>query len=331
MHTSRKTFSPAAKAALAIGALAGFALLPQTAFAGLPLTVIGSFSSATGTNPYSGLSFDNFGYLFGTTVNGGAHGDGTVYGIGQGTTPPFVLNSFSGASQSYTPGVTLDSGENLYGATFNGGANGDGMVYKINYGTLTINTYASFNGVNGANPQAGVVFDSAGNLYGTTNYGGANNDGVVYEIAKGSTTITDLASFNGTNGANPRSIVLDSSGNLYGTTAFGGANGDGTVYKIAKGSTTITDLASFNGTNGTIPQSGVILDSFGNLFGATKAGGANNNGTVYEVAKGSTTIVDIASFNDTNGNTPRGVAIDSSGNLFGNTTSRRRKRRWGGL
>ena len=104
---------------------------------------------------------------------------------------------------------------------------------------------------NGANPECGVVLDGQGNLYGTTALGGADNDGTVFEIVTRSNIITDLASFNGANGAIPFSdVVLDGQGNLYGTTYEGGVYGDGTVFELAKRSNTITTLASFNGANG---------------------------------------------------------------------------------
>ncbi len=99
-------------------------------------------------------------------------------------------------------------------------------------------------------------------------------------------------------------LIMDSSGNLYGTAERGGAHGDGTVFELATGSSTITALASFNGTNGEDPYAGVIMDSSGNLYGTTYGGGASGDGTVFELAKGSSTITTLASFNGTNGEDP---------------------------
>ena len=142
--------------------------------------------------------------------------------------------------------------------------------------------------------------DSGGNLYGTASVGGAHADGTVFEVAQGSGTITTLASFSGTNGATPRAgLIMDSSGNLYGAASAGGARGDGTVFELAKGSSTITALASFNGTNGLKPLATLIMDSSGNLYGTTSAGGAGASGTVFELASGSGTITTLASFNGT--------------------------------
>jgi len=181
----------------------------------------------------------------------------------------------------------------------------------------TLSTLAFFNSVG----PTGVVVDGSGNLYGAIGSGGVSNDGRIIELAKGSSTITTLASFNGTNGVVPRNLIVDSSGNLYGTTSIGGAYGYGTVFELAKGSSTITTLASFNFapfnlTNGETPTT-LVMDSSGNLYG-TAGGGAYGYGTVFELAKGSSTITTLASFNAVVDDTTS-LVVDSSGNLYGTT------------
>ncbi|MFI5458070.1 MAG: choice-of-anchor tandem repeat GloVer-containing protein [Isosphaerales bacterium] len=170
-------------------------------------------------------------------------------------------------------------------------------------------------------PYAGLIRDSGGNLYGTTEQGGASNDGTVFELAQGSGTITVLASFNGTNGCHPYDApIMDSSGNLYGATFAGGASSHGTVFELAKGSGKITTLASFNGTDGEAPQDrgSLIMDSGGNLYGTTLGPGYSGYGTVFELAQGSGTITTLASFVAPNGTNPSsGLIMDSSGNLYG--------------
>ncbi len=234
------------------------------------------------------------------------------------------LASFSGANGANPDaGLIADSSGNLFGTAEGGGANGDGTVYEITKGSASITTLASFNGANGKSPSAGLIMDSSGDLFGTAEYGGANGYGTVFEVAHGSTTITTLASFNGTNGQHPYAgLIMDSSGDLFGATEGGGAKSDGTVFEIAHGSTNITTLASFDGTNGQYPYAGLLMDSNGDLFGTTEGGGANFDGTVYEITKGSASITTLASFNGTNGQDPyAGLIMDSSGNLFGTTES----------
>lgn len=132
-----------------------------------------------------------------------------------------TLASF-GTGTSAHSGVTFDTQGNLYGTTDTGGSNGVGTVYEIAKGSNTITTLASFDGTNGTNPYAGVTIDANGNLYGTTEGGGLHYAGTVWEIAKGSNTISTLAAFDGTNGLYQESgVTLDAQGTLYGTSNLG--------------------------------------------------------------------------------------------------------------
>jgi uncharacterized repeat protein (TIGR03803 family) len=189
--------------------------------------------------------------------------------------------------------------------------------------SYVLSTLASFNGANGSAPESSLIMDGSGNLYGTTNSGGASGkDGTVFELAHGSGTITTLASFNGTNGADPVNggVIMDGSGNLYGTTAVGGASAAGTVYELTPGSDTLSTLASFSGI-GVEPSWGVISDHSGNLYGitfGTDIMGETIGQTVFELAQGSGTITTLASF-PTGSFASGSLLMDSSGNLYGTT------------
>ena len=284
------------------------------------LTTLVSFNNADGANPHAGLTLDSAGNLFGTTDQGGPGGDGTVFEVANGSTTITTLASFDGANGAVPNALTLDSAGNLYGTTSNGGDGGNGTAFELVKGSTTLTTLVSFNSNIAAGPVGGITLDSAGNLYGTTSRGGTSNSGIVFEIAKGSTAVTTLASFNnGGNSASPAGVSLDAAGNLYGATAFGGAGGVGTVFTLAKGSAAVTTLASFNGSNGAYPQGPVALDAAGNLYGTTLTGGPGNDGTVFEIAKGSSTVTTLGSFSGTNGAAPEaGVTLDA-GNLYGTT------------
>ena len=241
----------------------------------------------------AGLVMDSAGNLYGTTSAGGTDSDGVVFELAKGSGTITDLAWFD-LSDGGTPDASLllDSAGNLYGTTFNGGNPGNGTVFEVARGSGTITTLASFNGLNGQAPVAGLVMDSAGNLYGTTESGGQITvdgvtefgDGTVFELPHGSSTITTLFTFDGTDGGIPRdSLTLDSSGNLYGTTFQGGASGDGTVFELPSGSGAITTLFNFSGANGEFLQANVIMDSAGNLYGTTDDGGTSDFGTVFEL------------------------------------------------
>jgi uncharacterized repeat protein (TIGR03803 family) len=268
----------------------GYGWVLELAKGSSAITTLASFNGTNGNNPWGNVAFDKNGNLYGATVGGGVLGisdpNGTVWEITKGSGTITTLSSFNGANgASPYGGVTIDANGNLFGTTTYGGTNNSGTVWEIAKGSGTITALASFNWTNGGYPSAGVTVDSNGDLFGTAEYGGTKGSGTVWELAKGSGTITALDSFNSaTNGAFPLGrVTLDASGNLFGTAEYGGANNDGTVWELAQGSGTIVALDSFNGTNGAGPYAGVTFDANGNLFGTAREGGANNDGTVWEI------------------------------------------------
>jgi uncharacterized repeat protein (TIGR03803 family) len=202
----------------------------------------------------------------------------------------------------------------------------------------TLTTLTNFDNVNGQSQYGGLFADASGNLLGTSRFGGANDDGTVFEIVKTSSgyasTPTILVNFNGTNGLEPDSTLMtlmaDANGNLFGTTVAGGTSGDGTVFEIAKTASgyasSPTTLVSFSGANGAQPSDGLLADASGDLFGTTVSGGTSGNGTVFEIVKTSSGYASapttLVSFNGTNGAAPYASLIaDANGDLFGATYS----------
>jgi uncharacterized repeat protein (TIGR03803 family) len=246
-----------------------------------------------------------------------------------------TLVNFNGTngSQPITGNLIADAHGNLFGTTASGGTFNHGTVFEIAHGSGHITTVVSFNGTDGLGPVGTLTMDANGNLFGTTEFGGANGHGTVFGIAMTAhgfdSTPTTLASFNVANGDLPiGTLSIDANGNLFGTTEFGGQFGDGTVFEIAKTSlgydpNPIT-LVSFNQANGQSPEGGVIADANGNLFGTTAFGGASFEGTVFELVKsGSTyTLNTLVSFNGADGALPFGSLIfDGSGDVLGTTFS----------
>jgi uncharacterized repeat protein (TIGR03803 family) len=182
----------------------------------------------------------------------------------------------------------------------------------------------------GAEPSAGLIRDSAGNLYGVAAGGGSPNEkGVVFKLTpSGSETILYAFGAIPNDGSDPEGqLIRDAQGNLYGTTAMGGANntsgqGDGIVYKLSPdGTETILYNFGASSTDGTQPRWGVVMDAAGNLFGTTYAGGAYGFGTIFRITpQGGETVLHSFAGDITDGGGPFAALIkDSSGNLYGTT------------
>jgi uncharacterized repeat protein (TIGR03803 family) len=280
--------------------------------------IIYNFSEKDGFYPQWGLILDSAGNLYGTTAFGGSKqnenkGVGTVFELrpsGEGWTYR-VLHSFhSGTTDGWVPSGPLvsDAAGNLYGETLFGGQaaigfqSGNGIIFGLIHTAsgwkeeILFDFGSDSSGASGVAPNGGLIFDSAGNLYGTTFYGGIGYGfGTVFELTPtngGAWNETVLYSFlsNGDNAANPAAgSVMDSAGNLYGTTSWGGsAYRSGTVFELkpsANGAWTYVGLYSFGSyaTDGYQPNSSLLFDSKGSLYGTTNGGGTGGYGTVFEI------------------------------------------------
>jgi uncharacterized repeat protein (TIGR03803 family) len=223
----------------------------------------------------------------------------------------------------------MDTKGGLYGTTTYGGnlqdcggtgAAGCGVVFKLSGGKETV-LHRFSAGADGAFPQAGLVIDASGALYGTASAGGSVGGGVVFKMVGKKETV--LHSFTGgKDGDEPASGLLpDAAGNLYGTAAFGGDIdcGCGVVFKLAGKHLSV--LHSFKGPpDGAKPVAGVIMDAEGNLYGTTIDGGTQGNlGTVFEVTQADKESVLYRFRREQNGFSPVGLVRDAQGNLYGTT------------
>ena len=296
--------------------------------------VLHNFTRATGAHPIVGVIRDSAGNLYGTTTVGGTSGQGVVYKLDTARQYT-VLHNFTGGLDGGQPyaGVIRDSAGNLYGTTSSGGTANAGVVYKLDTAGHEMVLYNFTGGTDGNEPLAGVIRDSAGNLYGTTAYGGTpcpppvQGDppgcGVVYRLdTAGRETV--LYSFTGgADGSVPYAgVIRDSAGSLYGTTYAGGTANDGVVYRVdTPGQETV--LCSFNGYDGASPFAGVIRDSAGNLYGTTAGGGGpfgDGQGVVYKLEPaGNITVLYSFPGGADGGEIFAGVIRDSAGNLYGTT------------
>ncbi len=289
-------------------------------------TLLHTFTGTDGDNPFGGLVRDASGNLYGTTYKGGAHGLGTVYKLDTANKETTIHNFTGGADGSYPyyGSLVFDTAGNLYGTTWKGGTAGFGVVFKLDpTGNETV-LYNFTGGADGGNPQAGVVRDSAGNLYGTASTGGAENGGVVYKLdTTGHQTVIHNFSYFTEGGQPTAGVIRDLAGNLFGTTNSGGASFAGTVYKLsATGQLTVLHSFSYNTGDGSIPFAGVTLDPGGNLYGTTLLGGTYGQGVVYEItAAGGYSLLYSFSGEAAGGIVFAGVIRDASGNLYGATAN----------
>jgi uncharacterized repeat protein (TIGR03803 family) len=274
---------------------------------------------------YGTLVRDSSGNLYGTSGEGGIYGQccGTVFRV-SASGKETVLFSFTRTGENgYFPqaGVVRDSSGNLYGMSESGGSGGAGLVFRLDATGKESVLYSFIGSSDGANPQAGLMLDAKGNLYGTAFSGGSSFAGVVFRLDPTGKEVV-LYNFTGSSdGGYPESgLIRDSRGNLYGTTYAGGNHGAGTVFKVdAQGKETV--LYSFTGgTDGGFPmEASLVRDSAGNLYGTTPQGGSSSFGVVFKIdTAGNQTV--LHNFSGRDGKIPYGtLALDKSGNLYGTT------------
>jgi uncharacterized repeat protein (TIGR03803 family) len=282
------------------------------------ITTLASFNGTNGAHPYGGVVVDGSGNVYGTTRDGGASGNGTVFEIVAGSGVVTTMATFSGANGAGPTGsIARDGSGNIFGTTQFGGSADLGTVFEVSGGTISTLTSFTGTGTNGANPQSGVILDGSGNLVGTTlSGGGSANNGTIFSIPSTGGSINTLTSFTTVRG--PYSgVIEDGSGNLFGTTSVGGG-GFGTVYELQSGHSTILVLASFSNTNGANPTGSLVENGSGTLFGTTQNGGASGKGTVFEVPSTGGVLNTLANLTNASGANPQaGLAMDGSNNLFG--------------
>jgi uncharacterized repeat protein (TIGR03803 family) len=364
---------------LGAAALIIVACVPRNGAAADREKLLDSPCASTGCNDNSGPAgpiMAAAGYLSGTNREGGAdcrsHGQpgcGTVFKPIADAVPTSwtesVLYSFCAQTncvdgEGPPVGLIIDGSGNLYGTTSAGGAHGGGTVFELipdaARTTWTQTILASFcartNCADDGGPEAALIMDQSGNLYGTTYGGGAHGKGAVFELtpnaARTNWTETVPHSFCAkagcADGENPEvALIVDRSGNLYGTTGVGGAHGKGAVFELTPNANRTkwseAVLYSFCAqticADGEYPDAGLIMDRSGNLYGTTAGGGVHQacgqhfcvGGTVFELTPnpGRTNWTETvlhsfcAEANCLDGAGPSGVIMDGSGNLYGTT------------
>lgn len=291
-----------------------------------------------GGMPDSALTPDGQGNFYGTTSRGGSKtcGCGSVFRIAADGTLTTIY-SFEGGSDGAQPfaGVTFGPDGALYGTTVGGGGS-SWNCYGFTCGTVfrvtpdgqesVLHRFAGM--PDGGSPEAAVILDREGNIYGTTTYGGNGSGGfgygTVFKISPdGTETLLHVFNNDGRDGMNPAGkLAMDKTGNLYGVTTIGGKADVGTVFKLdSSGSESI--LHPFRGNkDGSLPGSDLMIDKKGNVYGTTKSGGSSDGGTVFKLTSaGVYTVLHAFQAGDPGGYYPlSGVIADKRGNLYGTTS-----------
>jgi uncharacterized repeat protein (TIGR03803 family) len=292
-----------------------------------PFTVLHAFVGGTtdGANPHAGLVLGTDGNFYGTTEDGGAHSDGTIFEVTPSGTETILYSFGSVTNDSIAPAADLiEVKGTFYGTAVDGGGGGGfGTVFSFTPGTGETILHSFANGSDGGEPQAPLLLGSDGNLYGVTPTGGANADGTVFKITTSGTmtTFSTFFSLNGTDGSGAAGgLIEDSSGNFYGTAESRGAD-EGTVFKLTS-SGTLSFATSATMTDGLIPAAGLILGSDGNYYGTALGGGSANDGTVFMITPAGveTAVYSFAGGSD-GANPGAKLLLASDGNFYGTTES----------
>ena len=313
-----------------------FELIPNGT--GWTFTTIYTFTLGTdGGLPQASLAIDSAGNLYGTTTNINGT-EGTVFQLspaGGGAFTYKLLHAFTDSPDGGDPvgNLILDAQGNLYGTTAGGGTSQSGTVYELSPngsgGWNESILYSFKGGTDGAGPQGGLVFDTAGSLYSTTEFGGASDQGTVFQLTPtggGTWQETILTSLNSRTGYHPLAgLAIDAKGNLYGTTVS-----KSTVFELSplgNGKWAKKVIHTFQGVSGdgNDPQAPITVGPNGTLYGTTLSGGNQpcECGTVYQLTRssnGAWTERILHNFTNLNGDEPRGaVILDAAGNLYGTT------------
>jgi uncharacterized repeat protein (TIGR03803 family) len=324
-----------------LAAIASTLLLVSLMAQAQALIELHSFTNgADGSFPYAGVTIDRAGNLYGTTTAGGNGNVGTVYKlshVGSGwTLSTLYIFDHPNDPVFASAGVVFGPDGALYGTSYYGGTDNEGTVFALRPPATvcksvscpwTLTTLYSFTGgSDGKNPYLGnLMFDAAGNIYGTTGSGGANDSGTVFKLTHSGSSWTEsvLYSFTGGDdgGVPENGVAFDSAGNLYGTAPYGGKYGYGTVYELSPSGSGWTESTLYtftDGADGGNPIGSVAVDSHGNLYGTTNIGGPGDAGTVWELtpSNGSWSFTRLHSFSGYQGpfDTP---TLDAAGNVYG--------------
>jgi uncharacterized repeat protein (TIGR03803 family) len=270
------------------------------------------------------------GFFWGTTERGGAYNAGIIYKMKADGSEWSTVAEFTLTGGSVPNGRLLSDGAGFFwGTTHSGGVANYGTIFKVDISNGTLTTLFNFDGGGspGRAPESGLASDGAGNFWGTTTEGGANDFGTVFRINVATGEFTKVLDFSNNGAANKgraafAGLVNDGAGNLWGATNQGGVEDRGTIFKVNISSGVLTTVAEFAASTGrgAFPAADLVSDGAGFLWGTARRGGLRNRGTVFKIDLGTGGFSKVADFTDADGSEPRApLASDGAGNFWGTT------------
>ena len=286
---------------------------------GPPETLYSFTNGSDGATPFATLALGSDGGLYGTTMMGGASGNGTLFRMPPGgAVLPLLAFNLTNGNLPFA-GLTPASDSSFYGVCDQGGTGSFGIAYHVTTnGDLSV-LHSFADGSDGGQPLASLLPGGDGYFYGTSYAGGAFNKGTVFQLSTNGTVFT-LVSFDGTNGARPRGgLAQDDAGDFFGVTALGGVFSNGTIFELTAAGV-MTNVHSFTGGNdGAQPAGGLCYAGDGYFYGTTVYGGTCGKGTLFRLTPGGV-LTTLISFNGYNGANPQAPVVAApAGAIYGTT------------
>ena len=291
------------------------------------VTVLATPGVAVGAEVAGALTLDSAGDLFGATQSGTNDNQGTVFELAAGATAVGSLAAFTSIGGGLPAGVSssalaADMNGDIFGLTTEGGDYGFGTLYEVTRGSTTSTTIYSL-----PTTANELAFDPFGNLFGlysshTSN--GIFNNGGIFEMPAGTTSVQQVIAFDGNEySSNSCMPVFDSAGDMFFSTEVGGTSFEGSILELPHNATALKTVANFTSkTVGYEPVGNIAIDASGNIYGVCTTDGANNGGSIFELAAGKTVPVSLFAFSSTDsvGSYPvNGITRGANGDLYGTT------------
>lgn len=282
-------------------------------------------SAPQGKGPVGGLMRAASNKLYGLTYAGGSNNLGALFEYNPADGTFTKKYDFQQATGGRPYGIlTQASNGKLYGLTSEGGtSNNDGVIFEFDPATGVYSKKQEFDGSNGGFPSGSLMLASNNKLYGMTSVGGATGVGVIFEYDPATNALAKKIDLNdATVGSYPSGdLIQATNGKLYGLTNEGGTNGRGVLFEYDISTNTITPKINFNNTNGRNPEGSLLQAPNGKLYGLTRSGGTNSDGTLFEYDPATNVLVKKVDFGGAGGGTnPSGsLALSSNGKLYGGT------------